>query len=212
MAPAPSRGTCLFCAGELSKSAMSRHLAACARRRRGTTEWLPVVVEGIWAPAYWLHLEVKPDAPLGAIDAFLRETWLECCGHLSSFEIGDRRFESDLEDVEPGAAEGMEIPVAEAFAPGATARYVYDFGSSTELRLRALAPRLGASARVPVRLVARNTAPSIQCSRGDGDALHVCAGCGDPVCGKCAPRHRCGPEMLLPVVNSPRVGTCAYGT
>lgn len=212
MATAQSRGTCLFCAGEFPKSAMSRHLATCARRGRGSAEWLPIVVEGAWAPAYWLHLEVKPAAPLRAVDAFLRQTWLECCGHLSSFEIGDRRFESGLEDFDPDAAEGMEIPVAEAFASGATARYVYDFGSSTRLRLRALAPRLGPPALAPVRLAARNTAPSIRCSRRDGDALHVCAGCGAPLCGKCAPRHPCGPEMLLPIVNSPRVGTCAYGT
>jgi hypothetical protein len=191
---------------------MSRHLATCNRRGRGTEERLAIVVEGIWAPTYWLHLEVKPKATLRSLDGFLRETWLECCGHMSSFEIRDRRFDSGLEDLDPDDGESMEVAVGEVLEPGADARYVYDFGSSTELKLRVLAPRLGKPTRELVRLVARNTAPSIRCKRGHGDALHVCAGCGQPLCQACTPGHRCGSEMLLPVVNSPRVGTCAYGT
>ncbi len=62
MAKAQSRGTCLLCGGEKPKSAMSRHLATCDRRARGDEELLPVVVEGAWAPAYWLHLELTPGA------------------------------------------------------------------------------------------------------------------------------------------------------
>jgi len=212
MADVQSRGTCVFCGGEYPKSGMSRHLAACARRGRGTEERLPIVVEGVWAPGYWLHLEMKPVAPLSSLDDFLRKTWLECCGHMSSFEIGDRRFDSALDDFDPDDGESMEVAVGEVLEPGAAARYVYDFGSSTELKLRVLAPRLGKPAREQVRLVARNTAPSIRCKRGHGDALHICASCNKPLCQECAPGHRCGVEMLLPVVNSPRVGTCAYGT
>jgi len=30
------------------------------------------------------------------------------------------------------------------------------------------------------------------------------------VCEGCAGEHECGEEMLLPVVNSPRVGMCGY--
>lgn len=30
------------------------------------------------------------------------------------------------------------------------------------------------------------------------------------VCDECAPEHECEEEMFLPVVNSPRVGMCAY--
>ena len=30
------------------------------------------------------------------------------------------------------------------------------------------------------------------------------------VCDECAPKHKCGEDMLLPVVNSPRVGMCGY--
>ena len=95
--------------------------------------------------------------------------------------------------------------------PGPPVHYTYDFGSSTELELRVLERRLGQPAREPVRLAARTAPPSIDCRRGHGAALNVCSSWGQPLCGKCSPKHDCGPEMLLPIVNSPRVGTCAYG-
>ncbi len=206
MAKAQSRGTCVYCGGEYPKPAMSRHLAACARRGRKTEERLPIVVEGRWAPEYWLHLELKPRATLGDLDDFLRRTWLECCGHMSSFEMADRRFDSDGD-----GAESMDVAVADVLRSGATARYVYDFGSSTELTVRALAPRPGAATKDLVHLVARNAPPAIRCKHGHGEALHICPECGEALCAACAPGHDCGDDILLPVVNSPRVGTCAYG-
>jgi len=30
------------------------------------------------------------------------------------------------------------------------------------------------------------------------------------LCSECAKKHECGEEMLLPVVNSPRMGMCGY--
>lgn len=208
MARSQSSGACVFCGSEIRKAAMSRHLAICERRGRGTEERLPIVVEGAWAPGYWLHLEVKPRATLRDLDDFLRQTWLECCGHLSSFEIGDHLYESDSES----GAEGMDVAVEKALRPGTLANYVYDFGSSTELELRVLTPRVGKPSGEPVLLVARNTPPSINCRSGHGEAQNVCSSCGQPLCRKCSSKHRCGPEALLPIVNSPRVGTCAYGT
>jgi hypothetical protein len=41
---------------------------------------------------------VPVGATLAKLDAFLRETWLECCGHLSSFEIAGERYASNPMD------------------------------------------------------------------------------------------------------------------
>jgi hypothetical protein len=40
--------------------------------------------------------------------------------------------------------------------------------------------------------------------------LISCEVCGKPATEVCAGEHECGEEMLLPVVNSPRVGMCGY--
>lgn len=29
-------------------------------------------------------------------------------------------------------------------------------------------------------------------------------------CKECAPKHECGEQMMLPVLNSPRTGVCGY--
>lgn len=34
----------------------------------------------------WLHIEMKGSATLSKLDNFLREIWLECCGHVGPFE------------------------------------------------------------------------------------------------------------------------------
>ncbi len=48
-------------------------------------------VEGRSLPDYWLFLEVASTATWSHLDAFFRDTWVECCGHLSSCEAGGAR-------------------------------------------------------------------------------------------------------------------------
>lgn len=63
-------------------------------------------------------------------------------------------------------------------------------------------------------MLARNHPHEIECSYCGKPATHVCRECiyddGGWLCDDCTEKHECGEEMLLPVVNSPRVGVCAY--
>ena len=52
-------------------------------------------VVGMYSPMYWLHIEIPATATLEDLDRFLRAIWLECCGHLSSFEIAGETFASE---------------------------------------------------------------------------------------------------------------------
>jgi len=38
---------------------------------------------------YWLYLDISMTSTLKSLDAFLREIWLECCGHMSAFYSRD---------------------------------------------------------------------------------------------------------------------------
>jgi hypothetical protein len=100
-----SKGTCTFCHRELSKASMTRHLASCEQRKaiqgeigsRQKAEKIRafhLIVEGYRLPMYWMHLEVAAGTTLATLDRFLRATWLECCGHLSAFEIAGVRYKS----------------------------------------------------------------------------------------------------------------------
>src|SRR5437773_2451376 len=106
MARQSSKGTCTFCHRELSKASMTRHLESCERRaaiqaearshqKAQKTRTFHLVVEGYRLPMYWMHLEVAAGTTLATLDHFLRDTWLECCGHLSAFTIGGVRYSVD---------------------------------------------------------------------------------------------------------------------
>ncbi len=56
-----------------------------------------LLVEGYRMPEYWMYLEAPAQATLGDLDKLLRKTWLECCGHLSAFEIAGVSYSSDAE-------------------------------------------------------------------------------------------------------------------
>lgn len=100
-----STGICRFCQEEFAKNKMTRHLKSCPARltsaamteRRGQ-RLFHLLVEGKYRPNYWMHLEVPVAMTLADLDDFLRTVWLECCGHLSEFEIDDVSYSSEHEE------------------------------------------------------------------------------------------------------------------
>jgi hypothetical protein len=223
-----SQGTCALCQGEFSKASMNKHLQACQRRaadakrsagrRAGRSmKHFHVVVEGRDLPLYWMHLQVRTGITLADRDEFPRETWLECCGHMSAFEIGGHRYVSGAGIYfEPDPDEhSLRVRLDRVFHPGLSWLYEYDFGTTTELRLKVLAEQTLEATSQSIQLLARNTPPLIPCGVCGKPATSVCTVCvyeeGGWLCAECAKTHECGEEMLLPVVNSPRVGMCAYG-
>jgi hypothetical protein len=197
-------GKCELCGHEAVRSQMSRHLARCAPPHdSGGRSDLLIQLRFQNEDAYWLELEARADAALHQVDALLRKTWLECCGHLSAFRFGDRELP-------------MRTTVGSAFFhKGLVFNYDYDFGSTTELEGRVVGGREGSLGRRVVRLLARNLPPPLRCAACDASATVACPFCRSSedflYCDAHAAEHGCNdPDTLLPVVNSPRMGVCAY--
>lgn len=212
-----TEGKCYYCDGLYGKSGMSRHLLSCDKRKtiveakQGTRDrYYHLTVQG--SPEYWMHLKVLQAAELDDLDTFLRAVWVECCSHLSAFTIGDA-FYSSYPDGEY-KEKGMDITLSEVMEVGTEFSYDYDFGSTTRLSLKVV----GEIEEVPkgdvVQIMARNEAPLYSCSVCGAEATEICTQCiyddEGSLCEKCAQEHECGEEMLLPVVNSPRIGVCGY--
>lgn len=100
-----SNGICAFCGQSFPKNAIKRHLNACQARKTALeqdakkkkavkSKFFHLLVEGKYHPEYWMHLEMPVDATLSDLDIFLRGIWLECCGHLSAFRIGETSYDS----------------------------------------------------------------------------------------------------------------------
>jgi hypothetical protein len=244
-----SNGTCQLCGQEFSKGTISRHLAKCcemheeqraADGKKKAVGILRLAVEGRYSPEYWLHVEVAADSKFADLDLFLRDIWLECCGHLSDFRFPQEEKERKAQRKQALAAirdenDAMELfNIFAGFDPDQMERendatmagkiggrvkvgdvfdYEYDFGSTTALKLKVVGQREGKLKRGEVRLLARNLPPDIRCKCGK-PAIWVCTECAYDIdgwlCKACAKKHPCGDEMFLPVVNSPRVGVCAY--
>lgn len=215
---AESAGRCISCGAGVTKRQALRHLAQCAYPDvKDIAAVTQIRVDAPGTP-FWLDLDVKANATFRQLDDFLRGIWLECCGHLSSFQVGHTRYVVDMSDgfFGPESDErSMNTRVSAGLPPvGAAFSYEYDYGSTTELRLKVVAHRQAPSRHESVKLLARNDEPTWKCTECDEVANVLCAYCvykGDAfACDAHVGDHPCGDEAMLPVVNSPRMGVCGY--
>ena len=215
-----SQGKCVFCDQAMTKSGMSKHLKTCPQRQEAIntatnkkqasqTDCLyHLQIQAAGLPDFWLHIEMNGNASLKDLDRYLRAIWLECCGHLSQFSIGGWG----------GEKIPMSRKVERVFEPGVELTHIYDFGTSSETIVKAVAIREGSSlTKHPIYLMARNNMPEAVCSECGEPAGWLCMEClienGDEatLCEKHAAKH---PHedygKPIPLVNSPRLGMCGY--
>ena len=79
------KGKCFICKEEFGKIAMKNHLVKVHNKNNDNENKFLIKVEAFFNKDYWLYIQVHEDAVLKDIDIFLRNIWLECCGHLSMF-------------------------------------------------------------------------------------------------------------------------------
>jgi hypothetical protein len=233
-----TQGDCHLCGEAYTKRGMSRHLRACLPESPGDSA-LHLRIADARRTDYWIHLAVATDTTLASLDSFLRRFWLECCGHMSAFEIGSVWYEKPTSEGELSIGLGptprsMDVPIGSVVEPDDDEFvYEYDFGTTTALDIRvvdagswsvdALADRLtGDLARngdeTGIVLLARNRPPEVDCGVCGDPATQVCTTClrerGPDawLCASCASDHEedCARPTYLPYVNSPRTGVCGY--
>ena len=197
-------GKCLFCGETYAKENINKHLTAHLAEfsktgQAGKSFFVQVTAEPI---PHFLSLWIDAEATMESIDKFLRDIWLDCCGHLSEFEgnVGMKK-------------------AGNVFKKGKQLNYVYDFGSSTNLTLTVL-EEYTVKASNKIVLLSRNEPINIMCATcKKAPATQVCSVCMYDkfalYCDKCAKKHalKCkdfADYASLPVVNSPRMGVCGY--
>lgn len=227
------RGKCNGCGEAFAGSQMDKHIIPCVakavsprresapgQRATGSSLFgLRVWGDG-YPGTYWLYLEARADLSLLDLDHFLRDLWLECCGHCSAFTIGNVWYEpSKVQDLGFGPSQPtrlMKALLGEVLKVGSAFRYEYDFGSTTDLGLKVLWKRQGKASRSGIAVWARNEAPALTCTSCKAAAQWICTECIQEVekeacyCGRCVGKHGCDEDMSLPVANSPRMGVCGY--
>jgi hypothetical protein len=228
-----SLGKCKYCGEVFSNKQITRHLNThlCRIKESGKNDVsFHLRIYGKYFREMFLNLLVSGSAKLKDLDDFLRDIWLECCGHMSSFtnvkERNKRRgggfdFFQEINDDEeilyPGQL-SMKTKVMDAFYKGLLLEYEYDFGSTTELIVEVVDSFKIKPDGKKILLLSRNEPLKLLCSIcGKGIAEVMCAVCmdGNMFCKKCAAKHGQKCEDFadyagMPVVNSPRMGVCGY--
>jgi hypothetical protein len=233
-----THGKCTYCSRYFSSSMMARHLDSCKVREdsfspsrsflREDDKKMQTVdndavlllkVSSKYSPEYWLFIETYGVCKLIDIDYFLRNIWLECCGHLSCFTINNEHYE-----IQPDPmfnSRSMRVRLNKILQQGMIFEYVYDYGSSTALVIKVVSSRCGRIKKdkeEPVQLIARNDPIIFKChSCKRAKATNICTIClyeknrqRASLCENYMKQHECKEEMFLPIVNSPRSGECGY--
>lgn len=201
MAANTSKGNCYLCGRLIAKSAFKKHaLTAHPYEGEASQDCVVLKVEDTDSKMYWLYLDVPATSTLKTLDTFLRKIWLECCGHMSEF------FEKDYSVI------GMNHKIA-GFPAGSCLLYEYDFGDTTQLKITVVGYSKRPKQRGAVRLLGRNKAYQFACGKcGKAADWICCEGVWKDVnpflCEACSEDHEY--DSLLPIVNSPRMGVCAY--
>ncbi len=205
-----SQGKCVFCEQKYTQETIAEHL------KKHLTEIETKRIFNLGVKKYWhieveaaemfLHLLVSGAAKMQVIDQALRAIWLDCCGHMSQFSVN-------------GKAVAMSRKVESVFSSAKVIEHEYDFGSTTTVELKAH-KQYTMLFQESVILLSRNEPLKIMCHIcGQAPATNICSVCiyeGKCLfCDKCAKKHKKTCEDFadyakMPVVNSPRMGICAY--
>lgn len=138
-----TRGFCKYCGKEYTRTGIAKHLQTCKKRvdlcekAEKTEKYFELLLYGAYNKDYWLIIQIKENATLDDLDRFIRDIWVECCGHLSVFEIDGVSYEREPDD---------------------------DFGSTTEIMVKVLDHYSAQKQNEKVVILSRNNPPEFACS------------------------------------------------
>lgn len=158
--------------GSSQRTGIAKHLQTCKKRvdlcekAEKTEKYFELLLYGAYNKDYWLIIQIKENATLDDLDRFIRDIWVECCGHLSAFEIDGVSYEREPDDDfgwgEP--AKSTNHTLKQVLTTGMIFNYEYDFGSTTEIMVKVLEHYSAQKQNEKVVILSRNNPPEFACS------------------------------------------------
>jgi len=204
------KAKCYYCNKELTEKTIKRHMKNCSEMERKIEElsavdkkqrnqFIIAIKPKYNGNEYCIYLSIDENLSLIHIDQFMRDIWLECCGHLSAFKISGK-FYQDY---------SMNTKLKDILAVNEKFEYEYDFGSTTYLTLEVVDIIKVPASFSQIEIIARNH-----------EVKHLCEICGTDAgyfnyendqwqCKKCIDKDS---DMIskFNYCNSPRDGVCCY--
>ncbi len=158
--------------GSSQRTGIAKHLQTCKKRvdlyekAEKTEKYFELLLYGAYNKDYWLIIQIKENATLDDLDRFIRDIWVECCGHLSVFEIDGVSYEREPDDDfgwgEP--AKSTNHTLKQVLTTGMIFNYEYNFGSTTEIMVKVLDHYSAQKQNEKVVILSRNNPPEFACS------------------------------------------------
>jgi len=204
------KAKCYYCNKELTEKTIKRHMKNCSEiekridEKRTTdgklrNQFIIAIKPKEGGNEYCIYLSIDGTLGLIHIDQFIRDIWVECCGHLSGFGIRGRFYQdhslnNKIEDI---------LNLDDKF------EYEYDFGSTTNLILEVIDIRLVPISFSQIEIIARNHEIKHECEICGAEAKHYSYDKEEWECEKCIDEDD---DMIseFDYCNSPRDGVCAY--
>lgn len=205
------KGKCYYCNKELTEKTIKKHMKNCSEINRRIEElneidkkkrnqFIISIKSREYKNEYCMYLSIDEKLSLLNIDQFLRDVWLECCGHLSAFKIKGRIFQDY----------SMETKLNDVLTVNEKFEYEYDFGSTTELILEVVDIIEVPVSFSQIEIIARNDEIIHNCEICNADAEYFNYEKDQWECKKCVDKNN---DMIakFDYCNSPRDGVCCYG-
>ncbi|MEI6766941.1 MAG: hypothetical protein WCM76_15025 [Bacteroidota bacterium] len=202
-------GKCIYCNELIGEKELTKHLSGHLEEQVQTRPSMRASAFYIKIKSgdYFLHLLVKDNCTLRQLDHFLRNIWLDCCGHESCFK-----------DIHGSFA--MKWELGQCMIQGMNWLYQYDSINPTKLFVSVIG-RICLAMKKNIIILSRNEPINFLCDSCKtkpavnifsihdlfDDEGRYCAECSDHHTQDC-PGYK--DFLTLPIVNSPRVGVCRY--
>lgn len=218
------QGKCYYCGKELNERTIKRHMKSCgemqsvineemaAKKGRTRNQFILSLKDKYNKKRYCIYLSISGELQLVHLDKFIRDVWVECCGHLSSFIIDNNRYNDNSD----GMYE-MNVLLKDVLREGLKFDYEYDFGSTTHIELEVISKIKVSTNHSMIEIIARNNEIVHKCSRCRKTAKYINYSQNEFLCEDCTKgysdydfHNMCIEEIGHEYYNSPRDGVCGY--
>lgn len=175
---------CNACGKEYTTRGITRHLKSCPEIHKndsnGMYKYYTLKIRDVYEKYYFLYINVSAEITLGQLDQFLRDIWLECCNHLSSFYYRNEYY--DINRFTDSAA--INLKLEKLLDDKDSILYEYDFGSTTKLEIELKEEFFDKKRDSLIEIYARNKMPKYLIENFDDPANSPRTG----VCGYLGPK------------------------
>lgn len=210
------QGRCYYCDKKLTERTIKRHMKNCSEMKKVIEskikesknvrdQFIISIKDKCNSNVYCIYVSIDASLQLHHLDRFIRDIWVECCGHISSFFI-----DGDLYNDNSDKKYQMNVYLKDILSANKKFEYQYDFGSTTYLVLEVVDIIKVSKDFTQIEIIARNDELKHKCQSCKNEAQYYNFNEDSWYCENCIEDDEVCEFEEIDYSNSPRDGVCGY--